>query len=387
AEFEEVEPDFEKKIISFLGQAGKLFHDTENLVFRRAFNNKCQYLLSLSRIPSKYGRKFFRGIWSELGKHFESSEAKELLSLVSFFLGSSPYNKSAVFTILSYIELVHDGFFNVQDGMYKVVEGLLREVEKAGVEITYNSEITGYIGSGRKIYSLIDHTGEAYNADVYVVNSNAPYFKNKIFNRKKYKPSKLNDMPWNLAPLTIYLGLDQKVDELNLHHYFLDKNFEEYTRGILNNSADLFQPNYYVNTPSKVNPLCAPKGCENLFIFCPVPNKIHKSDWSDRETIVDNIIANLSSRIGVNLESMILEKIVLGPMQWEQQFNLYQSNSLNQSKNLNHFGGYRPSNKDEKFNNVFYVGASTIPGAGLPMSVISSKLVTDRIIKKFGSFN
>lgn len=386
-EFAAVEPDLEKKVLAYLKGAGTLFHDTENLVIRKNFNNKLHYLASLAQVPPKHAPKMFRSVWSELEKHFESREVKEILSLVSFFLGATPFDTPAVFTLLSYTELVHDGYYNVKGGMYQIVKGLVKEIQGAGIPITYHTEIAGYRGTGRQLDAMIDQNGKAHAYDLFVVNADAAYFRQAVFNRKKFRTEKLDKMHWTMAPLTIYLGLDGKVDQFYHHHYFLGDNFKEYAGGIFQNAVSLKQPYYYVNVPSKNNPECAPEGKESVFILCPVPNKIFKPDWTDRDEIADNIIQDLGSRIGVDLKDKIIEKIVLDPDDWEEAFNLYQGSGLGLAHDLNQIGGFRPSNRDEKFKNVFYVGASTVPGTGLPMAMISSKLVTERIVKHYGSLH
>lgn len=386
-EFKDLEPDLEKKVSTYLAGAGKLFHDTENLVIKKNFDTKLHYLLSLAQVPPKHAPKMFRSVWSELEKHFESRELKEILSLVSFFLGATPFDTPAVFTLLSYTELVHDGYYNVKGGMYKIVEGLVKELQKAKVRLIFETEITGFEGRGNQLTALIDQQGQKHEYDLYVVNADAAWFRHAIFKRPKFSADKLDKMHWTMAPLTIYLGLNQKVPEFHHHHYFLGDNFKEYAGGIFQNSVSLKQPYYYVNVPSKNNPECAPEGHEAVFILCPVPHKIFKPDWSDRDEIVADIIEDLGKRIGVDLKNKLVEQIVLDPNDWERAFNLYQGSGLGLAHDLNQIGGFRPANRDEQFKNVFYVGASTIPGTGLPMTMISSKLVTERIVKQYGSLH
>jgi phytoene desaturase len=139
------------------------------------------------------------------------------------------------------------------------------------------------------------------------------------------------------------------------------------------------KPYYYVNVSSKSNPDCAPDGCENLFILCPVPDMRYKPDWSDAEALADNILEDLSRRVGFDLKSNTLTRLVLPPDEWKNRLNLYKGSGLGLAHGLNQIGAFRPRNKDEEFDNVFYVGASTTPGTGLPMVVISSRLAMERI--------
>src|SRR5690606_23950010 len=133
------------------------------------------------------------------------------------------------------------------------------------------------------------------------------------------------------------------------------------------------------NVVSKHNAECAPEGCESLFFVCPVPNLLFKQDWSDRDKIVDSIIEDFGGRIGQDIRPDIVSRTIYTPAEWEKHFNLYLGSGLGLSHKIRQIGAFRPANKDEKLKNLFYVGASTIPGAGLPMAVISSKLAFERV--------
>ncbi|MFO7616288.1 MAG: phytoene desaturase family protein [Bacteroidales bacterium] len=383
-EFSDLEPDFEEKASRFLRDAGRLFHDTENRVIRRNFNGLPDYLLSLAGVPWGHAPKMVRSVWSELSRYFDSREVKEILSLVSFFLGATPFNTPAVYTLLSYTELVHDGYHNVRGGMYQIVEGLIRELDKKGVSIRYNTEITGFEGRNGRLEAFVDASGAPRKADLFVVNADAALFRHRVFNRKAYSLERLDRLHWTMAPLTIYLGLDRQVETLYHHHYFLGNNFNEYASKIFKNRINLDQPYYYVNTLSRFNPESAPPGCETLFILCPVPHRLYKPDWHDRDQVVENIISDLSARVGVDLKKMIVSKTVLDPTDWEKSFHLHRGSGLGLAHDLNQIGPFRPKNQDEQFENVFYAGSSTVPGTGLLMAVISSKLATERILEKYG---
>ena len=147
----------------------------------------------------------------------------------------------------------------------------------------------------------------------------------------------------------------------------------------MRNPGTLEKPYYYVNVLSRYNPDCAPEGSEALFFVCPVPNLIYKPDWADKKEIIKSILDDFSERIDHDILKNIVLQIEYTPEDWQNRFNLYKGAGLGLSHTMMQIGALRPKNFDEKFNNTFYVGSSTIPGAGLPMAVISSKLVTERI--------
>ncbi|MGQ7868153.1 phytoene desaturase family protein [Sunxiuqinia sp. sy24] len=387
AEFEDLEPNLEKKLERFLKSAGEIFHDTEHIVIKQNFDSLLGYLLQLTRVPIKHAPKMFYSMWREMEKNFDSFEVKVIFSLVGFFLGSTPFDTPAVYSMLNYTELVHDGYYNVKGGMYKIVEGIVAELEKRQVKIHYGVEIDRFENTNKQLSAFYDQTGKKWEADLFVVNADAASFRGTILNRKKYAPEKLDQKKWTLAPLTIYLGLDTKVPDMYHHNYFLRRNFKEYAGKIFKNGIKLDKPYYYVNIQSMHNPDYAPEGKESVFILCPVPDLRFKADWSDAEKIADSIIEDMGKRIGFDFAAHTEMRSVYSPKDWESTFNLYQGSGLGLAHDLNQVGGFRPSNKDEEFNNLYYAGASTVPGTGLPMTVISSRLVTQRILKDHGTLS
>jgi phytoene desaturase len=378
-EFDGIETNFEEKMTKYLAAAGKLFHDTENIVIKRNFKNKLDYLYQLTKVPVKHGPKMFRSMWTELEKTFDSQEAKVIFSLVAFFLGDTPFKTPAVYSLLNYTELQHDGYWNVKGGMYDIVQQIMKLLAERGVTFHFNTEIAEVVKDKGVVTKIKDKNGKEYTADIFVSNSDAASFRGKILNREKFSEPKLDKLNWTLAPFTIYLGVKGKLENIHHHNYFLGTNFNQYADTIFKTSVSPRKPYYYVNVSSKSDPNCAPEGCENIFILCPVPDLRSKPDWSDSEELADNIITDLSSRIGFDLKANTLTKTIWNPIEWQDKFNLYRGSGLGLAHGLNQIGGFRPANKDEELSNLYYVGASTVPGTGLPIVVIGSRLVAERI--------
>jgi phytoene desaturase len=379
AQFNNIESGFEEKMTKYLTKSGKLFHDTVDLVIRKNFNSVLSYIITLMRVNPVHIPVLFRSFWQEVKRNFSSKEVRQIISLVAFFLGRTPFDTMAIYTLLSYTEFQHDGYYNVEGGMYKIVEGILDELKKENVKITYNTEIVDYVSKNNKLECLIDKEGNKWNADINLINADAAVFRSEVFKRKKYSTRNLDKMNWTMGYLTFYLGLNVKLPQVNHHNYYLGTNYEEYANNVLQNPNSLQKPYYYVNVLSKYNQDCAPEGCESLIFVCPVPNLKYKSNWHDKDVVVNSIIRDFSKRINSDIEPEINSKTIYTPIDWQNKFNLYKGSGLGLSHNINQIGIFRPSNFDEDFKNVFYVGASTIPGAGLPMVIISSKLAYERI--------
>lgn len=387
AEFEALEPNFKEKVEKYLADAKNVFHDTEHIIVKQNFNSKLHYLMQLTRVPIKHLPHVFNSMWSELEKSFVNNEVKVIFSLVAFFLGATPFDTPAVYKLLTYTELQHDGYWSVKGGMYRIVEVIYAELLKRGVKFEFNTEVTGYTSNGKNITGFIDQHGKTHTADVFVCNGDAASFRGRILKREKYNEQRLAKMEWTLAPFTIYLGIKGKIDTMAHHNYFLGDNFKEYADKIFKSTVSPEKAYYYVNVTSKSDPASAPEGCENLFILCPVPDLRFKKDWKDATELTEYIIDDLGKRVGYDIKNNIITQTVLTPEDWQDKLNLYKGSGLGLAHGLKQVGALRPANKDELFKNLYYVGASTTPGTGLPIVIISSKLVTERILKEHKNIN
>ena len=381
AQFEEVEPDFKNKFKAYLKKCEAIYTDTVGIAIKQNFDSIGGYLLALATVNPVHLPVLVKTFWQQTGGYFESKEARQIVSLIAFFLGRTPFDTNAVYTLLSHIEFTHSGYYNVKGGMYTIVESLVAELKKMNVDFYYNTEIVDFKSDGKNLVSLTDQQGKTWTADQFVINSDAAYFRGKVFQRPQFSEARLRKMDWTMGYLTFYIGVKNKLPQVEHHNYFLGTNYEEYAKDVMKNPGTLEKPYYYVNVISKHNADCAPQGCEALFFVCPVPNMLFKTDWSDKQAIIDSIIADFSERIHTDIAPDIIFQQAYTPADWEKQFNLYKGAGLGLSHSMMQIGALRPRNVDEKFKNTFYVGASTVPGAGLPMAVISSKLVAERIYK------
>ena len=386
-EFRDIEPNLEENATKYLERAGQFFHDTVDKVVKANFENKLDYVLKLSRVPLKHLPYLQRNMWGEVEKHFQSEEVRVIFSLVAFFLGSTPFQTPAIYSLLNYTEMKHNGYWRVKGGMYKLVEEIIKLLKEKNVEIVYNTEVIGVGNNNGKLYEVLDQNGKRWEADIFISNSDAASFRGKLLKREKFSEERLDKMHWTLAPFTIYLGVNGKIDKLMHHNYFLGSNFRGYADTIFTSSISPQKPYYYVNALSKSEVDCAPEGCENLFILCPVPDLRYKKSWEDKEELAKNIIDDLSERVGFDIPNNILTKKILAPDDWANMLNLYKGSGLGLAHDINQVGAFRPKNKDEKLSNLYYVGASTTPGTGLPMVIISSKLVTERIENDFSTLH
>jgi phytoene desaturase len=192
-------------------------------------------------------------------------------------------------------------------------------LEKRNVKFHYNSEIIRVQTKNDKIEYVEDSNGKKYYSDIFISNHDAADFRGRFLNRKKFSEQKLDKMQWTLAPFTMYLGIKGKINNLELHNYFLGNNFRGYADKIFVSSIAPQKPYYYVNAIARIDPFAAPAGCENIFILMPAPTLIYKPDYSDKEIIAKNLIEDLSKRLDLDLENKIIYKKILAPDDWAKK--------------------------------------------------------------------
>jgi len=377
-----VEPDFEAHMRRYLTKSGALFNDTVDLIIKQNFNSVAAFVYAMLHVNPRHLPVIFRTFWQQVCRYFTSREAREIISLVAFFLGKTPFDTMAVYTLLSHTEFQHDGYYNVKGGMYAIIEGFVKQLEQGGVRFVYNTEIVDFRSTGHQLTALIDQNGQSWTADDYVINADAAFFRHRIFQRKTFSAARMAKKDWTMGFFTFYIGVQGKLPQVNHHNYFLGNDYQGYADKVMRASESQEKPYYYVNVVSKYNEELAPDGCESLFFVCPVPNLLVKPTWDDKDQLVDSILADFSRRIGEDLSARILTRVIYTPEDWQNGFNLYKGAGLGLSHTFWQIGGFRPKNYDEHYRNVFYVGASTVPGAGIPMAVISSRLVVERLEKK-----
>ncbi len=380
AQFADIEPEFEAKMRRYLAHSQRLFEATYHRVVAQNFTSRWHYLRELSQIDPLLFPTLFATYWQHVSHYFDSEQARQMVSLVAFFLGSTPFHTNAVYSLLSYTEFQHDGYYTVRGGMYAIVQGIVKQLKEQGVRLVYNREIVSVLhGSEGRVGSMIDHRGEVWRGDIFVANMDAALFRGQLLHRPAYSPKRLAKMNWSMGMLTLYIGLSCKLPQIEQHNYYLGYDFKGYTQQQFEQMEQPSTPYFYVNALTRSNPQAAPDGAEALLFVVPVPHLGDKPDWSDKELLVSHIIEEFSQNIGLDITPHIVTQLVYTPQEWQQRYNLYQGSALGLAHNLLQVGALRPANVDEHYANLFYVGASTHPGTGLPMVLTSAQLVCERI--------
>lgn len=377
--FETIEPGAAHHLTRYLREAETTYHialDTflyDNLALKdilspRNFSLAPRLLPALTVPIDRYVRKFFR-----------DRRLRQLLEYPMVFLGSSPFSAPSLYRLMSHLDFTQGVFFP-EGGMYQLVKELVNIGEELGVEHHYNSPVARIMAPHGVATGITLQNGDVVEADIVISNADLPYTEMNLL------PPALQTYPekyWRskeAAPsaLLLYLGVKGAIPELEHHNLFFIDEWERNFSAIYDEHVWQSPASLYVSKTSSTDASTAPEGHENIFVLVPGPNGENSTENFD--TLADTYIAQLATMSGVpDLAERIIVKKVYQPDDFGRDYHAWQNSALGLSHVLRQSAFMRPANKSRKVKNLYYVGASTVPGIGLPMCLISAELVYKRI--------
>jgi len=376
AEMSKFEHAAHAKVTLFLRDTAHRFRVVfENLVTR----NSTSMLEWIAPIPK---RELLRlglvtSLDRNLRRYFRSERIRAALGSYAMYLGGSPYELPGTFTILPFGEIAY-GLWYPRGGIYALVEAIARRAEEIGVELHYNATVTSINASGGCIEGVRLATGEFIRADVVVSNVDIPTSHALLGRSEKRRR-------WHMTPgvMTFYWGLNSDVELAAMHHHciYLPDDSRSAYRQLRNRLPDDLP--FYTCLPSRTDPSIAPTGKHALFVLVPTPTLSQAGITYDWDAAIlwakERVLERLNHHgHAVQSQSLVVEH-VWTPHEWSKRFGLYDGSAFGLSHTLTNMGPLRPSNRDPVYRGLYYVGASTTPGTGLPMVVLSGQMTAKRI--------
>lgn len=316
---------------------------------------------------------------SYVGKYFKSTELQQLVQYPLVFLGASPYNAPALYNIMSHVDF-NMGVFYPKKGIYSLTESLVQLARENGAMLKTKAAVRAIRTVDARATSVELESGRVIPADIVISGAD-------IWHTEQLLPVKKRDHSphyWEkrvLAPsaLLIYLGIKGRVKNVSHHTLIFSNDWQKNFTDIFNDKQLPTDPSLYICTPSKTDPTVAPKGHENMFVLVPIPAGINPSTKelnAYAEAVIETIAIETKNP---NLKERIVYKKVFGPSGFLERYNSLGGSALGLAHTFKQTAIFRPSNKSKKISNLYYTGANTNPGIGLPMALISSQLVYKRV--------
>lgn len=315
-----------------------------------------------------------------VGKYFKNEKLRTLMEFPVIFLGASPKNIPALYSLMNYGGYAL-GTHYPKGGFYQLVLAMKKVAEKQGVIFHFNQTVESINTEKDQVTSLTIN-GDIHEFDTIIASSDYHHTET-LLNKEKRNYSEEYWKSKTFAPssLIYYLGINQTLPNLKHHTLFFENDLDEHIDCIYEDKKWPEKPLFYVCCPSKTDANVAPKGKENLFLLMPLATGINDEE-AVREKYLVEMLSRLEKQIGVSdLASMIEYKRSYCVSDFCSDYNAYAGNAYGLANTLNQTAVLKPKIKNQKLKNLFYTGQLTVPGPGVPPSIISGKIVANEIAK------
>lgn len=321
--------------------------------------------------------------YDRIGKYFRDPRLRIAFTFQNMYMGLSPYEAPAIFSLMQYSEFA-DGVWFPMGGMYNVIEALTEIAEKRGVTFQYDSPVKQIDIDGHMATGVTLDGGKKIQADIVVANADLPYVYQDLL-PDDGTAGRLAHKKYGCSTLMFYWGVDKQYPQLGPHNLFFAENHRQSFAPIFEDCAIPEDPHFYVYAPTRVDPSLAPDGQDTLVVAIPVGgvDGSISQDWTAIRERMRQVVLQRLNEIGItNLCDHIKFEVSCTPHDWRHRLNLVKGSTHGLSHNLMQLGYLRPQNRHKRYRNLYFVGASTHPGTGLPTVLVSARLVTKRILEE-----
>lgn len=383
-ELERLEPGSFRRYLAFLAQGKVQYQTSLDHFVGRNFDHLGQFLTP-SSLRGVFAVRAHRRMYPEVSRFFKDPRLRAAMSFQTMYLGISPYESPAVYGLLPYTELAM-GIWYPRGGLYALPLALARLCDELGVTIRYGETVERIDVAGGRARGLVLADGRRVDADVVLCNADLPWAYRHLLDPRETVLPRADKLRYTSSAFMLYLGVSRRYPQLLHHNVFFGADYRTSFDDIFKRFRIPADPSFYVNVSSRTDPALAPSGCDGLYVLVPVPHRHDALDWSVEGPKLRAQVLRRLAEIGCDdVERSIVVERRFTPDDYETILNLDKGSAFGLSHNFFQVGPFRPANQDRNVPNLFFVGASTQPGTGLPMVMLSARLVTERITRFAGA--
>lgn len=379
--FEQLEPGSTPKLREFLRQAEYKYRVGIGEFVWKPSTSITEFF-DIRLVSKAFSLDLFASFGKHIRKFFKNDKLLQIMEFPILFLGATPQNTPALYSLMNYAEIMK-GTWYPMGGMHEIIKGMVALAEEKGVKIKLDHEVTQFSFENNKINKVITSQG-SFEADVVVGGADYQHIEEKLLG-KEYQ--NYSDSYWDsrvMAPssLLFYLGVDRRIDKLEHHNLFFDEDFGVHAEEIYTNPVWPSKPLFYASAPSKTDSSVAPEGSENLFILIPIAPDLEDTEEL-REKYYHIVMERLEKYVGHDVRSHVVYKRSFAVEDFKKDYHSYKGNAYGLANTLLQTAFLKPGLKNKKVKNLFYTGQLTVPGPGVPPSLISGLVVAKEVEKQF----
>ncbi len=378
--FESFEPGSSKALKKFMDEAAYKYEVGINELVRKPSRSVFEFadvriLMGLFRL------QLLSSIRSHVQKLFKHDKIRKILEFPVYFLGALPENTPALYSLMNYADLKL-GTWYPQGGMHKIIEGMVSVAEELGVDIKYNQNVKAINITGKAAKEVVTDT-DTFACDAVVAGADYHHVEQHILEPqyRKYSPEYWDKRVMAPSSLIFYLGVNKRLEGLEHHNLFFDKSFEVFADEIYTDPKWPSEPLFYVCCNSKTDPSAAPEGHENVFVLIPVAPGLEDKEEL-REKYYDMVMERLEKMTKQNIRNHVVYKRGFAHKDFKDRYNAFKGNAYGLANTLLQTAIFKPSLKSSKVDNLYYTGQLTVPGPGVPPSLISGQVVAEELYKE-----
>jgi phytoene desaturase len=376
---ESFEPGAAKSLDAFLKEA-KVKYETGMRKFVWKPSLSVMEYADFKLVKESFRLQLFANMKTHLRNYFSHPDILKLLEFPVLFLGAKPEKTPALYSMMNYAD-ISLGTWYPEGGMFKIVEGMSKLAEELGVKIRTNQEVQSIQVDRKKVTGLTTHTGE-YKFDAVIGAGDYHHLEQHLLDKRyrSYSDEYWNSRVMSPSSLLFYVGVSKKIEGLQHHNLFFDEPFEAHATEIYDLPKWPEKPLFYVCCPSKTDATVAPMGAENLFILIPVAPDL-SSDEALRKKYFDLCIERMEKHFNQSFKNEIISYRSYAHEEFISDYHSFKGNAYGLANTLMQTAFLKPRMKSKKLENLYFAGQLTVPGPGVPPSLISGQIAASEVDK------
>jgi phytoene desaturase len=377
-ELERIEKGSFRRYLEFLRVGQEQYQTSVEKFVGRNFDSVLDFLTP-SNLRSVFRIKAHRMMYPEVARYFSDDRLRAALTFQTMYLGISPWKSPAVYGLLPYTELAV-GIYFPKGGLYAVPQALERLGRELGVRFHYRAPVKRVIAAAGRATGVELADGRVIESDAVLCNADLPWAYEHLLQDTGAVLPKAEKLRYTSSAYMMYLGTTKRYPALDHHTVVFGGDYRGSFDDIFENFRVPEDPSFYVNAPAHSDPSMAPPGKDSIYILVPVPHRHPNVDWRVEGPKVRAKIFRRLAELGLeDLEQNLEVERTFTPDDYLQELNLAKGSAFGLSHDFFQVGPFRPANQDPNVAGLFFVGASTQPGTGVPMVLLSARLVAERV--------
>lgn len=381
-QLEAIEPGSFQGFLRYLSEGYRHYNLAMERLVDRDFRTASEFF-AVSNVPLLFSLKPLVQHYHHMGAYFSEPRLKAAFTFQDVYMGLSPFQAPSTFSMMASTELAH-GVWYPKGGMYRVVEALMEAAIQAGVAFEFHAPVERIEVDSNRARGVLLANGRQLEADIVVANADLPYVYQHLLPAQS-AAKQLAHKHYSCSTISFFWGVDKTYPTLDPHTLFLADDYQENFASISQHHDLPDNPSLYIHAPARLDADAAPAGEDTLIAVVPVGHLDEKGeqDWQRiRDRAREAVFARLALVGITDLREHLKFEVNYVPLSWRKRYNLMKGATHGLAHTLTQLGYLRPHNRHQRYHNLYFVGASTHPGTGVPTALVCAHQVADRVMEE-----